>query len=78
MAGRRRVVRSIAGRQAVFGKYDGGIYRIEIPATWNGELMLSAHGFVPNAGRNGSMRRVVNPLIRQHLIEQGFAWAASS
>ena len=40
--------------------------------------MLSAHGFVPNTGQNGSMRRVANPLIRQHLIEQGFAWAASS
>jgi hypothetical protein len=69
---------ALPGAKAVFGKYDGGIYRIEIPAKWNGELMLSAHGFVPNAGRNGSMRRVANPLIRQHLIEQEFAGAASS
>jgi dienelactone hydrolase len=64
--------------KAFFGKYDGGVYRIEIPDKWNGELMLSAHGFVGATGQNGSLLRVGNPLIRQHIVEQGFAWAASS
>src|SRR6266478_5323180 len=39
--------------KAFFGRYDGGLYRIEIPNPWNGELMLSAHGFVSNGGPQG-------------------------
>ena len=52
---------ALPGAKAYFGLYDGGIYRIEIPDTWNGELMLSAHGFVSNAGPQGSRLRVGNP-----------------
>ena len=44
---------AVPGSKAFFGKYDGGLYRIEIPDTWNGELVLFAHGFVPNGGPNG-------------------------
>lgn len=69
---------ALPGAKAYFGAYSGGIYRIEIPAKWNGELMLSAHGFVSNAGAQGSRLRVGIPAIREHLVEQGFAWAASS
>jgi dienelactone hydrolase len=68
----------LAGARAFHGSYDGGIYRIEIPNNWNGELMLSAHGFVSNGGAQGSRLRVGIPAIRQHLIDLGFAWAASS
>jgi mono/diheme cytochrome c family protein len=75
---RRRHLRSVAGAKAFYGKYDGGLYRIEIPDTWNGELALYAHGFVSNSGTNGSMLRVGNSPIREHLIKNGFAWAASS
>jgi pimeloyl-ACP methyl ester carboxylesterase len=64
--------------KAFYGKYDGGIYRIEIPDNWNGELALYAHGFVSNAGTNGAALRVGNSPIREHLIEEGYAWAASS
>jgi pimeloyl-ACP methyl ester carboxylesterase len=69
---------ALAGAKAYFGSYSGGIYRIEIPAKWNGELMLSAHGFTTNGGPQGSLLRVGLPGIRQHLIDNGFAWAASS
>lgn len=69
---------ALPGAKEYFGKYDGGLYRIEIPEKWNGELMLSAHGFVSNAGAQGSRLRVGNPGIRQHVIDEGFAWAASS
>lgn len=69
---------ALPGARAFFGTYAGGLYRIEIPATWNGELMLSAHGFVTNAGPQGARLRVGTPAIREHLLEQGFAWAASS
>jgi pimeloyl-ACP methyl ester carboxylesterase len=69
---------ALPGAKAFFGKYDGGLYRIEIPETWNGELVLFAHGFVPNAGPNGSTLRVGNHRFRDHLVKEGFAWAASS
>jgi len=69
---------ALPGAKAFFGKYDGGLYRIEVPDRWNGELALYAHGFVSNAGANGSKLRVGNSPIREHLIKEGFAWAASS
>src|SRR5690349_11276483 len=58
----------LAGAKAFSGRYDGGIYRIEIPDKWNGELVLYAHGFVSNAGTQGSQLRVQNDSIRDHLI----------
>ena len=69
---------ALPAAKAFFGKYDGGIYKIEIPDNWNGELALYAHGFVSNAGANGSALRVGNSPIREHLIKEGYAWAASS
>jgi pimeloyl-ACP methyl ester carboxylesterase len=69
---------ALPAAKAYFGKYDGGLYRIEIPDTWNGELVLYAHGYVAEAGQNGTMLRVGNHSIREHLIQEGFAWAASS
>lgn len=69
---------ALPGAKAFFGKYDGGIYKIEIPDTWNGELALYAHGFVSNGGAQGSVLRVGNSPIREHLLNQGYAWAASS
>ncbi len=69
---------ALAGAKAYSGRYDGGVYEIEIPDNWNGELVLYAHGYVPNAGQNGSNLRVGKHPIREHLIDQGFAWAASS
>jgi pimeloyl-ACP methyl ester carboxylesterase len=69
---------ALPNAKAFFGRYDGGVYRIEIPERWNGELMLSAHGFTTNGGARGSELRVGLPAIREHLIEDGFAWAASS
>jgi fermentation-respiration switch protein FrsA (DUF1100 family) len=68
----------LSGAKAFFGRYDGGIYRIEVPTDWNGELVLYAHGFVSNAGTNGSQLHVGNHPIREHLIKEGIAWAASS
>lgn len=69
---------------AFFGHYDGGAYHIEIPDKWNRELVLWAHGYVANAGAQGSRLRVSVPGVgqdgafRKDLIDRGFAWAASS
>jgi pimeloyl-ACP methyl ester carboxylesterase len=69
---------ALPGAKAFFGRYDGGLYRVEIPDDWNGDLVLYAHGFRAAGPGNGSMLRVGNAPIREHLIEEGFAWAASS
>jgi pimeloyl-ACP methyl ester carboxylesterase len=69
---------ALPGAKALFGKYEGGLYRIEIPEKWNGELVLFAHGFMPNTGPTGSMLRVGVHRFREHVVKEGFAWAASS
>ena len=78
---------ALAGATAHFGRYDGGVYRIEIPEKWNGDLVLWAHGYVDDAGPQGLRLRVgfptagqngAGPTLREHLIASGFAWAASS
>lgn len=64
----------------VLAAYDGNAkspqaaYRIEVPANWNGELVMYAHGY---AGEGADLR-AVNASIRRHLINNGYAWAASS
>src|ERR1700679_2254016 len=56
---------ALPGSKAYFGKYDGGLYHIEIPDKWNGELVLSAHGFVAAGGGRGAQLRVGEPLFRR-------------
>jgi acetyl esterase/lipase len=58
----------------VAGVLQGAAYRIEVPANWNGELVMYAHGY---AGE-GLDLKAVNSAIRRHLIQNGYAWAASS
>lgn len=53
---------------------DGAGFRIEIPESWNGKLVLYAHGF----RGTGLELTVSNPRIRQYLVTNGYAWAASS
>ena len=66
------VVMSTTSRwQGVLG---GALYRIEVPAAWNGKLVMYAHGY---AG-TGNVLGVTNPTIRRYLIQNGYAWAASS
>lgn len=48
-------------------------YRIEVPANWNGELVMYAHGY---AGEGPALPGN-NSIIRRHLIQNGYAWAAS-
>jgi hypothetical protein len=83
---------ALPGAKAYFGRYDGGLYRIEIPDNWNGDLILAAHGYTAATGTNGDLLSVgvdtpqvsytfapgLAPELRSHLIEGGFAWAASS
>ena len=57
-----------------WGVLDGAGYHIEVPANWNGELVMYAHGF---AGYGADLA-VQDPPARPWLIANGFAWAASS
>jgi pimeloyl-ACP methyl ester carboxylesterase len=57
-----------------WGVHNGAGYRIEVPANWNGDLVLYAHGF----RGTGLELTVSDPSIRTHLVAEGFAWAASS
>ncbi len=56
------------------GVLEGAAWRIEVPANWNGELVMYAHGY---AGE-GLELRAVDSAIRRHLVQRGYAWAASS
>jgi pimeloyl-ACP methyl ester carboxylesterase len=76
---------ALPGATVAFGHYTGGLYRIEIPEKWNGDLVLWSHGYVANSGSDGSRLVVGVPgggreqtAFRQHLVDRGFAWAASS
>ncbi len=56
------------------GVLNGAAYRIEVPENWNGKLVMYAHGY-----RNTVLALTTgNPSIRRYLIENGYAWAASS
>lgn len=60
--------------QRVWGVHNNAGYRIEVPANWNGRLVMWAHGY---AG-TGLELTVDNHPLRQFLIASGYAWAASS
>lgn len=57
------------------GTLEGAAYRIDIPANWNGELVVNAHGYEPV----GAPREDPLPFTRglEPLLAQGFAIAAS-
>lgn len=58
----------------LWGVHGDAGYRIEVPADWNGELVLYAHGF----RGDGAELTVSNPELRAYFVSQGYAWAASS
>lgn len=60
--------------ERLWGVHKGAGYRIEVPQDWNGDLVVWAHGF----RGTGLELTVDNGPIREYLIDNGFAWAASS
>jgi hypothetical protein len=56
------------------GVLNGAAYRVEVPQDWNGQLVMYAHGY---AGEGANLL-VQNPSIRRYLIQNRYAWAASS
>ena len=60
--------------QRFWGVHNGAGYRIEVPENWNGSLVMWAHGF----RGEGLELTVDNHPLRDFLVANGFAWAASS
>jgi pimeloyl-ACP methyl ester carboxylesterase len=60
--------------QRLWGVHSGAGYRIEVPANWNGDLVLWAHGY----RGTGLELTVDNHPLRAFLVANGYAWAASS
>ena len=56
------------------GVLSGAGYLVEVPPNWNGKLVMYAHGF----RGTGAALTVGPPSIRRYLMQNGYAWAASS
>ncbi len=56
---------------------DGATYIIEVPANWNGTLLLYSHGYVVPGSPNPA-HDVGDPLTRFFLLSSGYALAGSS
>jgi pimeloyl-ACP methyl ester carboxylesterase len=59
------------------GTIEGAAYRIDIPANWNGVLVLYSHGYVV-PGSSNPARDVGDPLTGAYLLNQGYALAGSA
>ncbi len=57
------------------GVLNGAGYQIEVPATWNGKLVMWAHGY---AGTGANLPASSIPIMRRYLLDNGYAWASSS
>ena len=66
--------------QQLWGVHNNAGYRIEVPANWNGKLVLWAHGYRgdPRTDPTALELTVDNHPLRQFLLATGYAWAASS
>jgi hypothetical protein len=65
------------------GEINGALYRIRVPATWNGTLLVYAHGYRDKADhpgevddRNAELAPV--PALEAPLLAQGYALAGSA
>ena len=57
------------------GVLNGAAYRIEVPTTgWTGKLVMWVHGY----RGIGAALTVDTPIMRRYLLDNGYAWAASS
>ena len=57
-----------------WGIHQDAGFRVEVPADWNGDLVMWAHGF----RGDGLELTVDNHPIREYLLANGYAWGASS
>lgn len=71
-------VHAQAGVKTFTGSFaDGATYLIDVPANWNGTLLLYSHGYVI-PGTPNPAHDVGDPLTRSYLLSNGYALAGSS
>jgi len=67
-------VEGATGQPALSGEIEGAAWIGQIPEDWNGDLVIYAHGY-----RGEESALTVDPAPEfEFLVEQGYAWAASS
>jgi hypothetical protein len=57
---------------------DGATFKIEVPADWNGSLLLYSHGYVPPTVPNGPAQDAPDRTAADELLSRGYALAGSS
>jgi pimeloyl-ACP methyl ester carboxylesterase len=65
------------GGAALTGSIAGALYKIEVPANWNGTLFLYSHGYV-FPGSTPVATDAGDPLTGAAMLSQGYALAGSS
>jgi pimeloyl-ACP methyl ester carboxylesterase len=67
------------GRETYTGSLDGAPYRVEMPAHWNGTLVLFSHGYYPpeTAPWPEEIWLANRPQTARWLLQHGYALAAS-
>jgi pimeloyl-ACP methyl ester carboxylesterase len=68
------IVEAATGQDVLSGELSGAAWIAQIPANWNGDLVIYAHGY---RGEVTSLT-VDPPPQYQYLTANGYAWAASS
>jgi pimeloyl-ACP methyl ester carboxylesterase len=69
---------SAAAQQHITGTLpDGATYVMDVPASWNGTLLLYSHGYVA-PGASNPAEDVGDPLTGSYLLSAGYALAGSS
>src|SRR5277367_1797971 len=69
---------SAAAQQHITGTLpDGATYVIDVPAVWNGTLLLYSHGYV-TPGSSNPAEDVGDPLTGGYMLATGYALAGSS
>ncbi len=69
---------SAVGQQHITGTLpDGATYVIDVPAVWNGTLLLYSHGYV-TPGSSNPAEDVGDPLTGAYMLAAGYALAGSS
>jgi pimeloyl-ACP methyl ester carboxylesterase len=69
---------SAAAQQHITGTLsDGATYVIDVPAKWNGTLLLYSHGYV-TPGSSNPAQDVGDPLTGGYMLAAGYALAGSS
>lgn len=61
-----------------WGIHNGAGYQIEVPAEWNGDLIMWAHGFRGEGPALFFNENEFPPAVRAWMLDQGYAWAQST